>query len=145
MPHHMNDPTSGWQGFYVTDLLTEHVDSDDYGSDYIPSKSLEDEDEPLDTRVRSGRRCVEFNKAVDMRDPKFEIGMIFPTLDSFKRALKEYSIVKHRAVRLVKNDKGKVRAMCLDGYSWTVYASVKSDGFSFKVKTINDDHTYGLN
>ena len=81
---------------------------------------------------------------MNMRHPKFVISMIFPTRDCFKRALKEYSIVKHRAVRLVKNDKSRGKAKCLDGCPWTVYASVENDGLFFKMKTINDEHTYGL-
>ena len=84
MPRRMNDPTTGQQGFHVTDLPTDHVDSDEYDSDYICNESSEDKDEPLGTNVRSGRRRVEFNEFVDMKDPKFVIGMIFPTCESFK-------------------------------------------------------------
>ena len=142
MPRRMNDPTSSWQGFYVTDLSTEHVDSDEYDSDYICSESSEDEDEP--TKVRGDRRCYKFNEDVDMRDPKFVISIMFPTRESFNRALKEYSIVKHRSKKLVKNGKGRVRVKCSDGCSWTVYASIKSNDFSFEVNTLNAEHTCGL-
>ena len=117
MPRRMNDPTGSWQGFRescFTDLPTEHLDSDEYDSDYIYSASSEEEGEPLGARVKCGTRRHEFNKGVDMRDPKFTIGMIFPSRDSFKRALKEYSILKHMAMWLVKNDKGRVRAMCVE-------------------------------
>ena len=147
MSRHMNDPTTSWQGFHescFTNLRTKHIENDEYDSDYICSESSEDKDEPLATRVRGGRRHYEFNKVVDMRDPKFMIGMVFSTCNCFKRALKEYSIVKHRTVRLVKNDKGTVMAKCHDSCPWMVYTSVESDGFSFKVKTINDEHTCGL-
>ena len=87
MPHRMNDPTIGWQGFHescFTDLPTKHMDSDEYDSDYICNENLEDEDEPLGTKVRGSRRRYEFNEVVNMRDPKFMIGMIFPTRESFK-------------------------------------------------------------
>ena len=43
---------------------------------------------------------------------------------------------------LQKND--RVRVKCSDGCPWTVYASVDKDGFSFKVKTLNDENTCGL-
>ena len=147
IPRCMNDPTSGWQGFREScfiDLPTEHIDSDEYDSNYIYSESSEKEDEPLNTRVKGDRIRHEFNEVVDMRAPKFIIGMIFPTRDSFKRALKECSIVKHRAVRLVKNDKGRDRAKCVEDCPWMVYASIESDGLSFKVKIINYQHTCGL-
>ena len=142
MLYRMNDPTSGWQGFNVAELHTNHVDSEEYDSDYICNESSEEEDEPLGTR--HGRRRVEFNDSADMRDPQFVIGMVFPTCESFKKAIKEYSIVKHRKVWLQKNYKERVRAKCSDGYPWTVFASVEKDGLSFKVKTLNDEHTYGL-
>ena len=38
MPRRMNDPTSGRQGFNVADLHTDHVDSEEYDSDYIYSE-----------------------------------------------------------------------------------------------------------
>ena len=57
------------------------MDSDEYDSDYIYSVSSEEEDEALGTRVKGGRRQHEFNEAVDIRDPKFTIGMIFPSRD----------------------------------------------------------------
>ena len=148
MPHRMNDHTESWQGFRVscfTDLPIEHVDSDDHDSDYIYSASSEEEGEPLGTKVKGDTRRHEFNEEVDMRDPKFTIGMTFPSRDSFKRALKEYSILKHRAVKLVKNDKQRVRAKCVEGCSWIVFALMESDGFSLKVKTFNDEHSCGLN
>ena len=63
---------------------------------------------------------------------------------ALKETIKEYLIVKHRAVRLVKNDKSRGRAKCLDGCLWMVYALVESDGLFFKVNTINDEHTCGL-
>ena len=142
MPRRMNDPTTGWKGFNVTNLHTDHVDSDEYDSDYIRREISDDKDELLGTR--RGRRRVEFNEFVDMKDPQFMIGVIFPTRESFEKAIKEYSIVKHRKVWLQKNDKGRVRAKCSDGYPWIVFASVEKDGFSFKLKTLNDEHTCGL-
>ena len=42
IPRCMNDPTSGWQGFREScfiDLPTEHIDSDEYDSNYIYSES----------------------------------------------------------------------------------------------------------
>ena len=120
------------------------MDSDQYESDYTCSDSSEDENEPLGARIGSGRRRVEFNELVDMKNLKFALDMIFPTHDSLKRAIKEYSIVKHRKVRLVKNDKGRVREKCQDGCPWTIFATLELDGLSFKVKTLNDQHTCGL-
>ena len=142
MPSHMDDPIKNWQGF--TDIPTDHVDSDQYESDYICSESSEDENEPFGARIRSGRRRVEFNESVDMRDPNFVIGMIFPTHESLKRAIKEYSIVKYRNVRLVKNDKGQVRAKCQDGCLWTIFATLERDGLSLLAKILNDEQTCGL-
>ena len=79
-----------------------------------------------------------------MRDPKFVIGMIFPTCDMLKRAIKAYAILSHKEVKLVKNDKARVRTKCVEGCPWTVFTLAESDGLSFKVKTINEEHKCGL-
>ena len=65
MHRRMNDPITSWQGFHEScfiELPTEHVVSDEYDSNYIHSENSEDEDEPLSTRVRGGRKRYEFNE-----------------------------------------------------------------------------------
>ena len=53
--HRINDPTISWQDFHYTsftEIPAEHVESDEYDSDFIDSESSEDEDEPLGRKMR---------------------------------------------------------------------------------------------
>ncbi|GMN42777.1 hypothetical protein TIFTF001_011983 [Ficus carica] len=112
MLRRINDPKIIWKGFHdtsFTEIPAGHAESDEYDSDFIDNESSKDEDEPLGRKMK-GSRYNEFNEAVDMRDPKCKIGLLFPTRGCLKRAIKEYAIVQHRAVRLVKNDQYRVRA-----------------------------------
>ncbi|KAH7840726.1 hypothetical protein Vadar_020739 [Vaccinium darrowii] len=51
-----------------------------------------------------------FRPHTDMEDPKFKIGMFFSSTKDFKAAIKHHAIKHQRNVKLVKNDKRRVRA-----------------------------------
>lgn len=47
-------------------------------------------------------------------------------------------------MKLVKNDKKKIRAKCKIGCPWTLYARVREEEMSFEVRTYNEEHVCGL-
>lgn len=46
-------------------------------------------------------------------------------------------------MKFIKNEKEKVRVMCLIGCPWIVYATQVRDEKTFQVKTYNVEHTCG--
>lgn len=77
----------------------------------------------------------EFNNTVDMEDPKFELGMLFSSVEAVKNAVKQHSI-KHGKQLKLKVERTKVRAKCRGGCKWTLYASVMQGGSTLQVKTL---------
>ena len=77
-----------------------------------------------------------------MQNPVFKLGMEFASSDIFRKAIREH-VVKHRGyVKCVKNDPNRVRAMCkAKGCKWFVFASWLSDHNTFKVNSLQDEHS----
>lgn len=91
------------------------------------------------------RKKQEYNPKVNNQNPVFCVGLLFPTCETLKGAIKEYAIKYHIDVKLVKNDKEKIRAWCQGDCSWQLYSAVEDDRKAYKIKTYNDGHTCGLN
>ena len=57
-------------------------------------------------------RMPEFRPDVDMKNPVFKLGMVFPDAASFKAAIREYAIQQGKNIYFKKNDKNRVRGEC---------------------------------
>ncbi|KAF4377479.1 hypothetical protein F8388_024970 [Cannabis sativa] len=71
--------------------------------------------------------------------------MEFASVTILRNAIKEYFIQINR--QYLVNDSRRVRVKCKgEGCEWMMFASVHGgrDSFTFKVKTLNEDHTCGL-
>lgn len=144
MPSTFNDPTKTWASFKQDVAGNEHVLTDSEDSREFSSDSSEEEDTLTVGRSKK-RKCREFNPVVDMTDPEFTVGMVFPTVDVLKKAIKEHALKSHRAIRLVKNDRVRIRAKCEKGCPWMLFASVVPRTSSYMIKTMNYEHTCILN
>lgn len=70
-----------------------------------------------------------------MINPQFSVGLLFTSIAKFKVAMREYAIKNGRNMKFIKNEKEKVRVMCLIGCPWIVYATQVRDEKTFQVKT----------
>lgn len=88
----------------------------------------------------------EYNPRANPADFKFQLGMIFPSMEHFRFALKEEFIKVDREFQFVANDKTRVRAKCKgEGCMWTIYAKVQnSDNKTVRVNTLIDKHDCGI-
>ncbi|KAE9459215.1 hypothetical protein C3L33_08887, partial [Rhododendron williamsianum] len=70
-----------------------------------------------------------FRPETDMEDPQFKMRMLFSTPQEFKAAMKQHAIKHQRQVKMVKNDKRRIKAKCFGGTDpkkscpWEVYAA----------------------
>ena len=53
-----------------------------------------------------------FRESTFMKDPKFEVGLIFTSGSCFEDAVREYAILHGKDVYFKKNDPTRVRALC---------------------------------
>ncbi|KAF7140979.1 hypothetical protein RHSIM_Rhsim06G0098100 [Rhododendron simsii] len=79
-----------------------------YDSDYSFSNSSDDEN----GHNRRKYNFKTFRPETDMEDPRFKVGQLFSTTQDFKAAVKQQAIKHRRPLKLVKNDKRRVRARC---------------------------------
>ncbi|KAH7842774.1 hypothetical protein Vadar_030736 [Vaccinium darrowii] len=84
-----------------------------------------------------------------MEDPQFKIGMLFSTPEVFKAAVKQHAIKQQRPVKLVKNDKRRLRAKCMGVMGdnkhcpWEVSAAKVMAESTYQVRTYKSKHKCG--
>ncbi|KAK3188542.1 hypothetical protein Dsin_028103 [Dipteronia sinensis] len=80
-----------------------------------------------------------------MQNPVFRLGMEFGSADIFRKVVKAHAVKHRRAVQFKKNDSNMVRAVCMAKCcKWFVFASMLVDHKTFKIKSLNDEHTYAM-
>nr|KYP63698.1 hypothetical protein KK1_018277 [Cajanus cajan] len=89
-----------------------HQIDDEYSSEELVSDS-EESDVGEGENVKA--KCVIYRKEHMCKDYKFEVGMEFSSLQDFKDAIKEHSVLNGRQVKFLKNDKRRVRVVCKQG------------------------------
>ncbi|KAL5551362.1 hypothetical protein UlMin_001538 [Ulmus minor] len=146
--HTCVDTTKHWEGLAILEITTqsdEESERDVDDSDEL--RSLDGSDGEDDTKGKwVKKRYPEFNPRTDLKDPSFKLGMIFDSVDTFRKAFRAHSVKHKRDVKFKVNDRDRVRAVCnSDGCEWMVFASLMGDDKkTFKLKTLNDKHTCGM-
>jgi hypothetical protein len=76
----------------------------------------------------------------DMGNPSFSVGLAFPTIESVREAITEYSLRNRVEIKLPRNDKKRIRGHCADGCPWNIFVSWDSRCKSYLVKTYFGRH-----
>ncbi|KAK9153010.1 hypothetical protein Sjap_000490 [Stephania japonica] len=120
-------------GEYSDGNESEYFESDDMGS-YCSEVDSDDESE----FVRRKNPRVRFDTKTEL--PVFCIGMIFSSMDEARRAVKKYAIKRGLGIKLVKNDKTRLRAKCKEGCPWKILISMERNDETLIVKTYEHKH-----
>ncbi|XP_058216534.1 uncharacterized protein LOC131327411 [Rhododendron vialii] len=108
-----------------------------YDSDYSFSNSSDDEN----GHNRRKYDFKTFRPGTDMEDPRFKVGQLFSTTQDFKAAVKQHAIKHQRPLKLVKNDKRRVRARCQgEDCNWEGYAYKVLGESTYQVRTYTSNH-----
>ncbi|KAK8519279.1 hypothetical protein V6N13_133206 [Hibiscus sabdariffa] len=86
---------------------TEYYDSDDHG--HITKCSLEEEDDEFCAKMRSMFSVYNPNH----ENPEFCIGMLFKNGKEFKDAIRKYSKLSRRELKIIRNEPKRIRVKCL--------------------------------
>ncbi|KAL3498461.1 hypothetical protein ACH5RR_041193 [Cinchona calisaya] len=78
----------------------------------------------------------EFNEEKDIANPQIEVGLVFSTVEVYRRALRMFSIKKGFELKFIKNDPDKVIAICIRNCGWRIHASFYRGTKAFQVKSI---------
>ncbi|XP_058746238.1 uncharacterized protein LOC131619115 [Vicia villosa] len=110
-------------------------DGDEYVTDELDSSDpdLSDEDK--------GHKFEKFKKEHFNKNFKFEWGMEFNSLDEFREAIREWSVLNGREIKFVKNESYRVRLECRAKCGFLILCSKVGHKNTFAIKTIFDKHT----
>ncbi|XP_058746525.1 uncharacterized protein LOC131619449 [Vicia villosa] len=114
-------------------------------------KEMEDEDEYVINELDSSdpdlsdeekvHKFEKFKKEHFNKNFKFEWGMEFNSLDEFREAIREWSVLNGREVKFVKNESYRVRVECRAKCGFLILCSKVGHKHTFAIKTIFDKHT----
>ncbi|XP_057452742.1 uncharacterized protein LOC130744588 [Lotus japonicus] len=80
--------------------------------------------------------------AEDMREEfNFRVGMEFISLEEFKVAAKDHSVLTGREIYFPKNDTTRVRAACKKDCKWVMLCSKVGGKQTFAIKTLSGPHS----
>ncbi|KAH7836945.1 hypothetical protein Vadar_007736 [Vaccinium darrowii] len=104
-----------------------------------PCSSSDSENDNVNAKPKN-YHFKKFRRDRDMEDLSFQLGMKFSSTNDFKDAIRQHAIKHQRNVKLVKNDKLRVRAKCQKGCPWEVYAMKMLAEESYQVRTYRAIH-----
>ncbi|XP_050888646.1 uncharacterized protein LOC127093787 [Lathyrus oleraceus] len=112
------------------------MDSDDvYYSDELNSS------DPDDSCDEERPKYARFRKEHLNKDFIFKWGMEFNTLDDFRAAIREWSVLNGREISFVKNEGDRVRVVCKHKCGFLVLCSKVGHKETFAIKTLVHKHT----
>jgi hypothetical protein len=76
----------------------------------------------------------------DMQNPAFHVGLVFPNVEKLRDAIIEYSVRNRIEIKMPRNEKIRLKAHCVVGCHWNLYASLDTRTNSFMVKTYYGAH-----
>ncbi|EEC80685.1 hypothetical protein OsI_23109 [Oryza sativa Indica Group] len=104
--------------------------------------STDDEDLQLPDSDDDGEVRLKFKAfmAEDVKNPVFKVGMVFPSVEVLRKAITEYSLKARVDIKMPRNEQKRLRAHCVEGCPWNLYASFDSRSKSMMVKTYLGEH-----
>ncbi|KAI5339967.1 hypothetical protein L3X38_019241 [Prunus dulcis] len=113
----------------------------------LDSSSCDEVDLPMRKRKRKLPKFEDFRPKTDLNNPIFKLGIRFPSVYVFWKAVKNYSVLNRMKIKFSKNDKDNVRAVC-DGIKngkcpWFVYVSAVNGSSMVQIKSYEEEHTCG--
>ncbi|KAE8732088.1 hypothetical protein F3Y22_tig00002237pilonHSYRG00228 [Hibiscus syriacus] len=151
--------TDGENSFDDEESLPSMVEDDKYLGDMGRHEFNNRSDEMFDSSpVNSGElnsdiysdsdarpTFPEFNKDIDMENPKFQKGMLFCSKETLKEAIRQYGRVNRITILFKVNDNKRLQAICREGCPWKLWASPlhshDSDSNSWQITTYESEHT----
>nr|POF04687.1 hypothetical protein CFP56_38527 [Quercus suber] len=94
----------------------------------------------VDNSIRRSRYPI-FRPVAKAENLRFEKDMLFLSPKQFKDAMTDYAVQGGWGIKFVKNDLVRVRARCQPGCKFVAYLTKVPRENSFRLKTLNMEHT----
>lgn len=131
---------------------SEWIDDSDYDSEELvelKDSDVEDvkSEEEVEVKDKHGQKKKKKKvklkrfRPENMKELDFHIGMVFLSVIELRGAIQEYIVQNRVHIKYLKNDKQRVRAHCVEGCPWYLFAAPDSRTKSFVVKKYIGEHT----
>ncbi|XP_058726497.1 uncharacterized protein LOC131597850 [Vicia villosa] len=122
---------------FISEPKEKKCEEDEYISD-----ELESSDPDLsDSEKGKVQKFEKFRKDHLNKDFKFQRGMQFNSLDEFRYAIREWSVLNGREITFTKNESDRLRVVCRANCGFLMLCSKVDHKRTFAIKTIVDKHT----
>ncbi|XP_061999337.1 uncharacterized protein LOC133716677 [Rosa rugosa] len=125
------------------DCSDDGVETDEELASLKGSETEEDEDgNPLPIAAWRGIKLKSWNRRVDLKNPRFVVGLCFPNSKQLKEAIREYGLVSTRGIWFQKNTAKKIEVKCQWGCDFWLYASgiANLGPNTVVIKTLKSEH-----
>lgn len=135
----IDDDDFNWGTTKRQELVMPHrgLSDDEYVSEELVSdESGENSDEESTKKKFSG-----FVMPKNMLDYKWVLGTLFSDREEFKAAIATYAVHNGIDVKMIKNDKIRVRVVCKDPCQWMAYCAKLPDEDTWQLRKLYDKHS----
>ncbi|CAN1228316.1 hypothetical protein LINPERPRIM_LOCUS2943 [Linum perenne] len=116
---------------YVGDADSDYIESDD---DLESIYSTDEEGKKEQPKFK------QFDGVMEMNNPKFCKGQLFPDFKTFKEAVKNYSIVNMQPIKFKHSDSIRVQVVCRPPCKFNIWAAKSNDGNAIQIRSCELKH-----
>ena len=87
---------------------------------------------------------VKYNPKEMCKSFQFKLGMEFTSIEEFKGACMEWSLLNGYGIKIEKNDLVRCRAKCKKGCVWKALVSIIGGSMTHRMKRLYNKHNCGL-
>jgi hypothetical protein len=115
---------------------------EEYDSDQLQSLHGSDDDRELLSRRKDVIKIVPFDRS-DISDPTLVVGNTFHDTDEFRKAIRQYNILRGKDLKFKKNEKKMIVVVCKDEMCrYRVYGRQLKNEMTFLLVSLRPKHNY---
>ncbi|KAG8387957.1 hypothetical protein BUALT_Bualt02G0075200 [Buddleja alternifolia] len=126
----------------VEQKRNEEIEKNREQAEWYTDAEDEDELHSLPGSDEEGLGYKEWYEGMDVKlFDKHLLGMKFPTKAVYRDQLRDWAVKKGWDLKVIKNERKFVTAICKKGCEWRVHASLVQNSTTFQVKSLKGEHT----
>ncbi|XP_012851465.1 PREDICTED: uncharacterized protein LOC105971162 [Erythranthe guttata] len=86
-----------------------------------------------------GRKFPEFEEENSLKEPLLEVGLVFCNIAAYRKALRQFSVLRGIDLIYDKNETKRVTAQCKNKCGWRIHASVMGTSTAFQIKSFKGE------
>ena len=135
----IDDDDFNWGTTKRQELVMPHKGLSD--DEYVSEELVSDESGENSDEESTRKKFPGFVMPKKMLDYKWVLGTLFSDREEFKAAITTYAVHNGVDVKIIKNDKIRVRAACKDPCQWRAYCAKLPNEDTWQLRKLYDEHS----